>query len=54
MENFKIFEENGMEITDLTPEQTAAFQEAVQPIYDAYREQVTDEVFAAFGYTFDD
>lgn len=53
-ENFKLFEENGMEIIDLTPEETDAFKEAVQPLYDQYREQVTDEVFEAFGYTFED
>ncbi len=51
--NFKLFEEAGMEITELTDEQTAVFREAVQPLYDQYRETVTDEVFAKFGYTFE-
>ncbi len=51
--NFAMMEENGMTITDLTDEEVQAFKDMVAPIYDDYREQITDEVFAAFGYTFE-
>lgn len=51
--NYEMFEEAGMQITDLTEEQTAVFQEAVKPVYEAYREMITDEVFEKFGYTFE-
>jgi len=52
-DNFALMEENGMTITDLTEDQMNVFKEKVAPIYDQYREQITDEVFAAFGYTFE-
>lgn len=48
------FKEEGLEIAELTPEQIAVFQEAVSPIYDEYRDIIGDDLFAAFGYTFDD
>ena len=32
--------EQGMEITELTDEQRAAFQEAVQPVYDRWRDEI--------------
>ena len=32
--------EGGMEITELTDEQRAAFQEAVQPVYDQWRDEI--------------
>ncbi len=51
--NFKLMEENGMTITDLTEDEMNVFKEKVASVYDSYREQVTDEVFAAFGYTFE-
>ena len=52
-DNFALMEENGMQITDLTEEQMNVFKEKVAPIYEQYRDQITDEVFAAFGYTFE-
>lgn len=48
------FKDAGMEITELTADQIAAFQEVVAPIYDEYRETIGDDVFEAFGYTFAD
>lgn len=48
----KIVEDAGVKVTDLTPEQQAAFVEACAPLYDAYRETFGDEAFEAFGYTF--
>ena len=48
------FKDEGMEITELTPDQIAAFQEKVAPIYDEYRDVIGDDTFAAFGYTFAD
>ena len=47
------FKDSGMEVTELTAEQVAAFQEAVAPIYEQYRDVIGEDVFAAFGYTFD-
>ena len=47
------FEAGGMKITDLTPEQIKAFQKLVAPIYDQYREELTDEVMNAFGYNYE-
>lgn len=47
------FIEEGMEITELNEEQIAEFTEAARPIYEDYREQLTDEVLEAFGYSFD-
>lgn len=48
------FKDSGMEITELTADQIAAFQEVVAPIYDEYRDVIGDDVFEAFGYTFAD
>lgn len=45
--------DNGMKITELTDAEMAAFKDAAAPIYDAYRKQIGDDVFAAFGYTFE-
>lgn len=50
----KEFEANGMKVTDLTPEEIAAFQACVAPIYDKYRAEFTDEVMNAFGYVYPD
>ena len=47
------FKDAGMEVTELTADQVAAFQEAVAPIYEQYRDAIGEDVFAAFGYTFD-
>ncbi|MBQ7736918.1 MAG: DctP family TRAP transporter solute-binding subunit [Oscillospiraceae bacterium] len=47
------FEAAGVQITDLTDEQIKAFQDAVNPLYEEYREQIGEDLFAAFGYTFD-
>ena len=51
--NFQLMEDSGMKITELTDAEMAAFKEAAAPIYDKYREQIGDDVFAAFGYTFE-
>lgn len=51
--NFKLMEDNGVTITELTEEEMNVFKEAVAPVYDTYREQITDEVLKAFGYTFE-
>lgn len=52
-DNFALMEENGVKITDLTEDQMNVFKEKVASIYDQYRDQITDEVFEAFGYTFE-
>lgn len=39
-------------IDELTPEQVAAFQEKVAPIYDDYKDKLGADLFEAFGYTF--
>lgn len=41
-------EEAGMEITTLTPEQLAVFQEALQPVYDEYREKLGADLVELF------
>lgn len=51
--NFKLMEENGMTITELTDEEMQAFKDAAAPIYESYREQIGDDVFEVFGYTFE-
>jgi len=51
--NFQLMVHNGMQITELTDAEMAAFKEAAAPIYDTYREQIGDDVFATFGYTFE-
>ena len=51
--NFQLMVDNGMQITELTDAEMAAFKEAAAPIYDTYREQIGDDVFATFGYTFE-
>ena len=51
--NFQLMADNGMKITELTDAEMAAFKDAAAPIYDAYRKQIGDDVFAAFGYTFE-
>ncbi len=51
--NFQLMEDSGMKITELTDAEMAAFKEAAAPIYDKYREQIGDDVFATFGYTFE-
>ena len=47
------FKKAGVEFSTLTPEQVDGFKKAAAPVYDSYRERITDEVFNAFGYTFD-
>ena len=44
------FIDAGMEITELTPDQIQAFQDAVKPIYDQYTDIVGADALAAFGY----
>lgn len=45
------FKKEGMQVTDLTADQIAAFQEAVAPIYDSYKSIVGEDALKAFGYT---
>ena len=42
-----------MEITYPTPEQIDGFKNACKPLYENYKEIIGEDVFAAFGYTFD-
>lgn len=51
--NFQLMADNGMTITELTDAEMQAFKDAAAPIYDTYRDQIGDEVFEVFGYTFD-
>ena len=46
------FEAGGMQITDLTPEQIKEFQDVLKPLYEEFRDQIGDDLYAAFGYTF--
>lgn len=39
-------------VGELTSDQVAAFQEAVAPIYEDYRDILGEDLFAKFGYTF--
>lgn len=41
-----------MEVTELTPEEIGKFRDLVGPIYEQYRDIITDDVFKAFGYEF--
>lgn len=41
-----------MEVTELTTDEINAFRDLVGPIYDQYKDIVTEEVFNAFGYEF--
>jgi tripartite ATP-independent transporter DctP family solute receptor len=50
-EILKLFESH-MQITQLTPEQSAEFQKAAAPIYEQYKDKMGVDLFAAFGYTF--
>ncbi len=50
----KIFEEAGMEIYTMTPEEIDVFYKLIEPLYEKYREEYTEEVFNAFGYYFKD
>lgn len=47
------FQESGLEIAELTADQIKAFQDAAAPIYETYREDIGDDLFAKFGYTFE-
>ncbi|WP_106476451.1 TRAP transporter substrate-binding protein [Phytohalomonas tamaricis] len=37
----------GLEITELTPEQLKAFKQKVQPVYEAYREKIGEPIFSS-------
>ena len=50
-ETLKLFAKT-MEITELTPEQSKAFQEAAAPIYQSYKDKIGVDIFKAFGYEF--
>jgi len=51
---YEILEElkEEMEIIELTPEEIRKFKDLVGPIYEQYRDIITDDVFKAFGYEF--
>lgn len=51
--NFQLMADNGMTITELTDAEMAAFKDAAAPVYETYRDQIGDEVFEVFGYTFE-
>lgn len=48
----KIVEDAGVKITELTPEQQAAFADACASVYEKYRDVMGEDVYAAFGYQF--
>ncbi|EOS67025.1 DctP family TRAP transporter solute-binding subunit [Oscillibacter sp. 1-3] len=48
----KIVEDAGVQITELTAEQQAAFAEACASVYEKYRDTMGEDVYAAFGYEF--
>ncbi len=49
----KQIEEAGVQVNYLTDEQIAAFQEAVAPIYEQYKDVIGEELLNKLGYTFD-
>ena len=48
----KIVEDAGVQITELTAEQQAAFADACASVYEKYRDTMGEDVYAAFGYEF--
>lgn len=46
------FEEAGVEITKLTDDQIQTFKDAAAPIYESYKDDIGEDLFAKFGYTF--
>lgn len=50
LEAFK--KDGNLTITELSSDQIQAFQEAAVPVYEKYREEIGEELFAKFGYTF--
>ena len=48
----KTVEDAGVQITNLTAEQQAAFKEACAPVYEKYKDVIGEDVYAAFGYEF--
>lgn len=51
-ENLQKIKDAGVEVNELTPEEIAAFQEVVAPIYEEYKDIIGEDLFAKFGYTF--
>jgi tripartite ATP-independent transporter DctP family solute receptor len=47
------FKGTGLEITELTDEQIQAFQDAAAPVYETYKDEIGEDLFAKFGYTFE-
>lgn len=43
---------SGMEVYELSEAEAQEFKDAAAPIYEMYREQITDEVLESFGYVF--
>ena len=48
IEYIERFKEEGATVEELTDEEVAAFTEAVQPVYDLWREKVGDDVIDAW------
>ena len=48
----KIVEDAGVQITELTAEQQAAFRDACAPVYEEYKDIIGEDVYAVFGYEF--
>lgn len=48
----KIVEDAGVQVTELTAEQQAAFAESCASVYEKYRDVMGEDVYAAFGYEF--
>ena len=44
------FKQAGMTITELTPEEIAAFRAASQPVYDKWEKKIGTDLLATFGY----
>ena len=51
LEQFK--SEGNVQITELSEEEIDAFREKAAPVYETYREEIGDDLFAKFGYTFE-
>lgn len=46
------FKKGGMEVTELTPDQTADFKKKADPIYKMYKDQIGEDLLKEFGYNF--
>ena len=48
-----VLKDGNISFESLTDEEMQAFKDAAAPIYESYREQIGDDVFEVFGYTFE-